>query len=154
MRAGDASSRAPEGWKGELSEIRLELIAHFHGLGVDVEDLAAIGRIERTRSDRKVRRGMHVVPPEELGAGEVGDFLAQLFPQLLAVDQVVALLPKANLGALAVIPAVGHDPVLLRPSAGQNGGLRGAGHRRKGRLIALAAQLLAKSGQTRRVLSK
>ena len=40
------------------------------GMGVDVGQLAAVGQVHRPRRDGEVDRGVHVVPPEQLGAGE------------------------------------------------------------------------------------
>ena len=108
---GDARRRSPEGGERELAEIAFEFVAHRHRLGVDVEDLASVRRIERPRGDGEIRGGVHVVPPEELGAGEAGDFAAQLVPEFFAADEVVALFPEPDLGGLAVIPAVGDDAV-------------------------------------------
>ena len=57
---------------------------------------------------------MHVVPPEEFGAGGVRDFFPEGVPDLFAVDDVIGLFPKADFGGLTVVPAVGDDAVLLR----------------------------------------
>ena len=123
----DVRSRAPEAGEGEGAKVFLDALPHAHRLGVHVEDLTSISRVKRARSDREVRAGVHVIPPEELGAGELRVDAAQAFPELLAADEVVALLPETVLVILAVIPTVGHGTVVARQLARQVSGLRGAG---------------------------
>ena len=71
LAGGDVGHRAPELEQGEHAELGAELVAQLRGMGVVVGDLAAVGGIHRARRRAPVRRGVHVVPPEHLGAGEV-----------------------------------------------------------------------------------
>ena len=105
----------------------LDVLADAVGPGVDVEDLPAIRRIHGARRDGPVGGGIHVIPPEKLGAGEAVVARAQLVPELAAADQLVGLLPKLHLGQVAVIPAIGDDAVLGGACAGEVVGLRGGG---------------------------
>jgi hypothetical protein len=61
----DVGAGAPEAAEGKRAEVFFDAIPQRHGLRVDVEDLAAIGGIKRTRGDRDVRSGIHVEPPEQ-----------------------------------------------------------------------------------------
>src|SRR5262249_4146856 len=70
--------------------------------------------------------GIHIVPPEQLGAGEVRIALVQLLPQFAATNKAVRLLPELHLGQFGVVPAIRDDPVRGRGSAGDVSGLRGA----------------------------
>ena len=117
FRRSNACRWAPEGREGEGAEIRFDLIPHGHGLGVDVEVLRTIRRVERARGDCEVRGGVHVIPPEELGAGEARHGFPQGVPDFFTVDYMVRLLPEADFGALTVIPAVGDDAMLRRRGA-------------------------------------
>src|SRR5205809_165331 len=67
------------------------------GLRVDAGDLAAVGRVGWARRDGPVRARVHVVPPEELGAGEAGQTAARRLPHLLAGDEAVGLPPQPDL---------------------------------------------------------
>ena len=67
---------------GNWPEPLLQLVAQLGRIGVDVGQLAAVGRIHRPRRHRDVGGRVHVVPPEQLGAGERGIAPARGFPQL------------------------------------------------------------------------
>ncbi len=127
LGGGDAGLGAPEGEEGEVSEVGFDLFAHAHGMGVDVEGFASVGGIHGTRGDAVVDRRIHVVPPEEFGADEIGVLLAELVPDLRLADEMVGLLPEVDLGVVAVVPAVGYDAVLGGGGAGEVVGLGGAG---------------------------
>ncbi len=151
---GDARRRPPKGREGKLAEIALQLLAQAHRLGVHIEDLAAVRRIERPRRDREIRAGMHVIPPEQLGAGEARDLAAQLVPEFFSAHDVVALFPEAHLGGLSVIPAVADDAMLRRRPAGKDRRLRRAGHGGKSRLVGLPAVFFRKGRELRRVRTR
>ena len=123
----DVGAGAPEVAEGKGAEVFFDAIPQGHRVSVDVEDFAAIGRVERARGDGDVRCGVHVEPPEELGAGELGIDTAEGLPEFFAVHELLGLFPEAVLGVVAVIPAVGDDAVIAGESAGEVGGLRRAG---------------------------
>ena len=65
------SAAGPQKWNnGNCAELGVELVAQARRVGVDVGELATVGRIHRTRRHRPVRARIHVVPPEQVGAGE------------------------------------------------------------------------------------
>ncbi len=129
-RALDAGRRPPESEQRELSELTLQFVAKLRRVGVDIRQLAPVGRVHRTRRDRIVGRRIHVVPPEELGAGERRIEPLRRVPQPFAVHQMVRLAPEPHFGEVAEIPAVRDDAMLARQSPGDERRLHG---RRDGR---------------------
>ncbi len=125
----------PEAEQRELPDVALQFVAKFRRVRVDVGQLAAVGRIHRAWRDRDIGRRVHVVPPEELGAGERRVAPFRGIPDLLATHQVVGLTPEPDLGKIAEIPAVPDDAVLARQRARDEGGLHrgrdGRGHCRQ-----------------------
>ena len=56
---------------------------------------------------------IHVVPPEQLGAGESGDaFPSRAVPDLLTLDQVVGLPPEPHFGKVPEVPTVTDDTMV------------------------------------------
>lgn len=130
----DARHGPPEGREGEFPQVLFNGFPEFHGLGVNVKDFAAIRRVHGAGRHGPVRRGVHVVPPEELGAGEAGaEPLPQLFPEARPLHQLVGLLPELDFTHVPVVPSVGGNSVLLRGKPRDVGALRRAGKGRKGR---------------------
>jgi hypothetical protein len=121
-------SRPPKGGEGELAKALLNLGSQGIRPGIDIEDLPAVSRVLRARGDAEVRAGIQVEPPKQFCAGESRVPLAQPFPDLRRADQMIRLLPKMDLGQVAVEPAVPHDPVGGRGGAGEIVGLCGAGY--------------------------
>ncbi len=70
---------------------------------------------------------MHVVPPEQIGAGEARIQLPRHIPDFLRLHQRVRLPPEFHFALIAKIPAIGHDAVIRGGFAGEVGGLGGAG---------------------------
>lgn len=110
-----------------------ERFAEIEGIGGNVEDFLAIGTIDWTRGHRPVRRRIHIVPPEQLGAGEARLLLAEMFPEFAPLNEMVGLLPKAVFGIVPVIPTIGDNAVRAGPFSGEVGGLGGGGHGRQHR---------------------
>jgi len=123
----DASGRSPKCREGEFAQISFDLLADVDGVGVDVENFAAIGWIHGARSDRVIRGRIHVVPPKKFRAGEAGLFFAECIPNLGRGDETVRLFPELNFGQFAIVPAVGDDAVIRRRLTGEIIGLGGAG---------------------------
>ena len=130
----DSCHGAPEGGEGEFSQILFNGFTEFHGLGVNVEDLAAVRRVHGARRDGPVRRGIHVVPPEKFGAGEAGAVpFPQFLPEARALHQLVGLLPELDFTHVPVVPSVAGNGVLPRGKPCHVGALGRAGKGRKGR---------------------
>lgn len=121
---------------------------------MNVEDLSAIGGIQRPGSDREVRLGIHVVPPEQLRAGETWNLTAQGLPELFSSNDMIALFPEPDLGGFSIIPAIGDGAVLARGFTGNKRRLSRAGDRRKSGAECLQPVLLRKPGKSRHVLAK
>ena len=113
--------------EGEVAELFFDTGGEVGGEAGDVEDLVPVGAVDGARGDGEVGGGVHVVPPEELGAGEIGVVVAERLPEFDAVDEAVRLFPEEVLGEVAVVPAVSDDAVLAGAEAGEVGGLCGAG---------------------------
>ena len=128
-RRRDVGARTPVVEQREDAELRVQLVAQRHRLRVDVGDLAPVGGIHRARRDGVVRAAVHVVPPEELRAGEARVGAARRVPDLLAGDEVVRLLPEPHLRRVAEEPAVGHRAVIAREQPGGERRVHRAGHR-------------------------
>jgi len=64
---------------------------------VNAGELAAVGGVRGTRSDGPIRTRVHVVPPEELCAGEAGETAARRFPDFPRRDEAVGLSPEPDL---------------------------------------------------------
>ena len=133
LRRRDARRRSPKGGKWKFPQALLDFGTHRQGSSINVEDLAAIGWIARPWSNRIIRAGIHVIPPEQLGAGEARFQGAQFLPDFSALHQAIGLLPKMDLSEVPVIPAIGHNPVPRRWQASQVSGLRRTGQRGKNR---------------------
>ena len=140
VRGGDVGERPPELEQREPPEPRVELVVQLGRMGVMIGDLAPVGRVHRARRRGPLGGGVHVVPPEHLGAGEARVPCAPRLPDLLAGDEPVGLAPQQHLAQVAEVPAVGHRAVARGHQPRQQGGLRGAGDgRRHGAQRSLAA---------------
>ena len=65
------SAPGPQKWNsGNSPSAALQLVAQLGRMGVDVGSLRPSAGYIGPRRDRPVRRRVHVVPPEQLGAGE------------------------------------------------------------------------------------
>jgi len=89
FRRRDVGCRAPELEKRKLANGGLQLVAQFRRIGIDIGKLAPVGGIHRPRRGRDVGRGIHVVPPEHLGAGERRVAALCRFPDFFAFHQPV-----------------------------------------------------------------
>ncbi len=125
----DVCRGAPEVEQRKGAELPRQLRAQLRRLRVDVRQLAPVGRIQGARRHRSVHRAVHVVPPEQLGAGKRRVTAAGRLPHLFSRHQRVALLPEPHLGGVAEVPAVRHRAVLAREEPRGEGGLHRAGHR-------------------------
>src|SRR5262249_44704256 len=105
-RGINASTRAPETTKWKPAEILFHRKTNVERRGVNVENLATVRGIHRTRSDRVIRGGIHVVPPEKLRAGEVRNLLAELFPEFSTPHETIRLLPEMDLCQAAIVPTI------------------------------------------------
>ncbi len=130
-RGGDRRRRTPELEQRKRAELVRELVAQLERLRVAVRQLAAVGLVDRPRRDADVVRGRHVVPPEQIGAGEGRVAPLARLPDLLAGDQPVRLPPQPDLHEVAEQPAVGDDAMVARQGAGHEGRLHAARHRRR-----------------------
>lgn len=92
-------------------------------MAVAVGDFAAIGFVDGAGGDGEVGGGVHVVPPEHVGAGDGWIAAAGGFPDFFALHEMVGLFPELDFRQLAVVPAVADDAVLLGRQAGEHGGL-------------------------------
>ena len=149
LRRWQTGARAPEGVEGEIAEVALEQLFVTLREARDIEDLAAVGLIDRTRRDGDVGRGAHVVPPEEVRDLELGVLGVQFIPDLRGLDDAVRLLPELHLAKRAVVPTVADDAVHARRLAGEIVGLRGAGDGRERRADLRDAALGGARGETR-----
>ncbi len=129
LARGEVGCRSPELEQRELTQLGVELVMQLGRMRVVVRYLAAIRGVHRPRRRAPVGRGVHVVPPEHLGAGEVGIASPAGFPDLLAGDQPVRLAPQPDLGEVAKVPAVGDGAVAARHQPRGQGRLHRAGHR-------------------------
>ena len=127
LRRRQAGARTPERMERKVAEVALEQFLEALRIARDVEDLTAVGLIDRTRRDGDVRRGAHVIPPEEVRDLELGVLGVEVVPDLRGEHDAVGLLPELHLAEGAVVPAVADDAVRARLLAGQIIGLRGAG---------------------------
>src|SRR5262245_19898060 len=66
-----ARSRPPKGGKRKFAEVSLYLRTNRIGPGVDVENLSSVRGVHWPRRNRVVGTRIHVVPPEQFGAGEL-----------------------------------------------------------------------------------
>ena len=103
-------------------------------LGVAVGELAPVGLVDRARRRADRKAAGHVVPPEQVGAGEGRIAALARLPDLLALDEPVRLPPEPDLHQVAEQPAVADDAVLARQEPGREGRLHAARHRRRDRL--------------------
>ena len=125
----DVGLRPPEVEEWKRADLGDQPCAQVRGLRVDVENLAAVRRVDRARRHRPVGGAVHVEPPEHLGAGERGVAATGGFPHLLAVHELIRLPPEHHLREIAEVPAVADDAVVARERAGEKRRLRGAGDR-------------------------
>src|SRR5690606_27736721 len=70
--AARAGGGPPESGKGKLAQIVLDFEANVERMGVDVENLPPVRRVDGAGGDGEIGGGVHVVPPKKLGAGEGG----------------------------------------------------------------------------------
>ena len=96
---------APEIEQRKRAEPGLQFVAQRSREGVDVGQLASIGRIHRPRRDADVRRGIHVEPPEHVRAREGRIAGARDVPDFRREHQAVRLTPEAHLAVLAHVPS-------------------------------------------------
>ncbi len=127
VRRADVGRRSPEVEQRELSELALQFVAQARWVGPDVGKFAAVGGVHRPRGDGVIRRRVHRVPPEAVGAGEAGMRGLGDVPEFRALHEPVALPPELHLALVAEVPAVGDRAVLGRPGAGEVGRLYGGG---------------------------
>ena len=132
-RGDDVGGRTPEVEEREGTEFPLDLVLQIVGLAVDAGDLPAVGGIRRARRDAPVGTRVHVVPPEELRAGQPGQASPRGLPHLLAGDQMVRLAPQPRLAEVAEVPAVADDAVVAGQRPGEHCRLGAARHRRQDR---------------------
>lgn len=127
-----AGHRSPEGREWKFSQILFNGFPEVHRLGVDVKDFAAVSRVHGARCDGPIGGGIHVIPPEEFGAGEVRAVeSAQCFPDARALNEFVGLFPELNFAHAFVVPAVAGDGVLFRRKSSDVGALCRAGYCRE-----------------------
>jgi hypothetical protein len=93
-RGADVRLGAPEMEEREWPQACGQLGLKARGLRIERRDLAPVGWIDRAWGHRPVCAGVHVVPPEELGAGGFGVMPRKRLPNLLASHQCVVLSPK------------------------------------------------------------
>ena len=129
-RGNNVSRRPPEAKQWKLAEFSLQFVAQSGRVGMDIGQLAPIGRIHRSRRDRKIGARVHVVPPEQLGTGERRIARTSGVPEFLSTDQTIRLAPEPDFGQIAEVPAVADDAVIARQQAGHKRGLHRRGHRR------------------------
>ena len=151
LAGGDVGGRPPELEQREWSEPGVELVVQIGRLGIVIRDLAAVRRIHRPRRRAPVGRGVHVVPPEHLGAGEVRVAPLAGLPDLLAGDQAVRLAPQPYFGEIAEIPAVRHRAMPARRQPGHERGLHRAGDRGRDRIQRPQRAALGQAPQVGRV---
>ena len=108
------SHRSPEGRKRENSQVLLYRRSYIGRRGVNVKNLAAVGRIHWTRCDAEIHRRIHVVPPKKLSTGKGWIRGLQPFPYFGRLDDLIGLLPKMDFCQFTMIPAIGDNPVLRR----------------------------------------
>src|SRR5262252_1543446 len=130
-RARNRGRRPPEMKQRKAPEPLRQLRAKFEGLGIAVGQLAAVRLVDGPwRHADIVRRG-HVVPPEQVGAGERRVAPLCRLPELFAANETAGLPPEPDLHQVAEQPAVSHDAMIARQAARHEGRLHGAGHRRR-----------------------
>ena len=128
-RRRDGGGRAPELKKWKRTEPFGEQIPQARRLGPAVGELSPVGGILRARRDGEITARIHREPPAEIRAGETRIKFAERFPERRREHELVALMPEADLGCVAKVPAVADDPVLAWRFARQIGRLSGACHR-------------------------
>ena len=108
----------PEIEQREWSEKGVQLVVKRGRLRIVIRDLAAIRWIHRPWCRAEIDGGVHVVPPEHVGAGESCVTASADLPNLFAADEPVGLPPEPNLcqitkiHPLATAPwADGYSPV-------------------------------------------
>ena len=69
-RRGDGRAGTPELEQRERPELLRERVAQSRRLGVAVGELAPVGLVDRARRRADLEAAGHVVPPEQVGAGE------------------------------------------------------------------------------------
>ena len=120
---------------GKGPSAAVQLVAQVRGRRVAVRQLAAVRLVDRPRRHADVVARPHVVPPEQVGAGEGRVALLARLPNLLAGDQAVRLAPEPDLHEVPEQPSVRDDAVIARRQPGREGRLDaagdGRGHRRE-----------------------
>ena len=126
----DRRPRSPEVEERKRPELRLQLVAQIGRRGVDVGQLPAVGRIHRPRRDGVVRGRVHVVPPEQVGAGERRDRsrarASQIFGACTSLFDCFQNRISASSRAYQPLPTM---PCVGGVAAGEVVGLRRAGDR-------------------------
>src|SRR5262249_43784246 len=120
---------------------------------INIENLPSVRGVHRAWGDGIIRARIHVVPPEQLRAGELRVHLPKLVPEFSTAHQVIRLLPELDLSQFAVVPPVAYNAVLRRWIAGQVRRLCRASDRRKRGHDGLRPSFLAKPRNAWRVLS-
>ena len=108
----DRGHRTPEGEQGEGPQHAIEFVPQLGRLSIVVRQLAAVGGIHGPRRGADVDGGIHIVPPEHVGAGEGRVELFARLPDFLPGDQAIRLPPQPYLGLLAKVPAIGHGAMV------------------------------------------
>ena len=86
----------PELGKGKISQVRFDRLAQVGGMRVNVEYFPPIRAVNRPRSNGKLGRGIHVVPPKNFGGREIRVVAADFFPQFFTGHEVITLLPELD----------------------------------------------------------
>ena len=149
LRRWQAGARTPERMEREITQLALKQFLVTLRVARDVENLTAVGLINRAWRDRDIRRGTHVVPPKEVRDLELGVLGVEFVPDLRREHDAVRLLPELHLAQRAIIPAVADDTVRARLLAGQVIGLRSAGDGGERRTHLGDAALGGARGETR-----
>src|SRR5438445_217680 len=77
LRAFQSCRRPPKAGKRKFTQVAFDFRAYRVRAGINIEDLPAVSRIDRARRDGPISAGVHIEPPEKLGAGKLRFILAQ-----------------------------------------------------------------------------
>ena len=70
-------------------------------------------------SNRIVRSGVHIVPPERFGTGKFGVNLFKIVPELWRCYQMIRLFPEVYFAIFTIIPAITYNPMCFRSYTGK-----------------------------------
>src|SRR3954469_15879957 len=79
LRSPVSCSRAPEAMERKFAQVLFNCFSDTIGPGINIENFPSIGPVNWPRCNRKIRCGIHVVPPKQLCAGK----LRLVFPEVL-----------------------------------------------------------------------